>query len=112
MKKIIYLLLVLSLTVVFGCAQEQPEEAAKKIFEQQVAGHEGLELDTSGLAYIIVEQEDDTALVEVSGNMAVKAEIPLVKKGGQWVMAVPVETATEEDPSPIEEAVEEKAPAH
>mgnify|MGYP000035347453 CR=1 FL=1 len=112
MKRLMCLILVIGLAAMFGCAQEQPEEAAKKIFEQQVAGHEGLELDTSGLAYIIVEQEDDTALVEVSGNMAVKAEIPLVKKGGQWVMAVPVDEATEEDPIPAEEAAQEKAPAH
>lgn len=112
MKRLMCLILVIALAAMVGCAQEQPEEAAKKIFEQQVAGHEGLELDTSGLAYIIVAQEDETALVEVSGNMAVKAEIPLVKKGGQWVMAIPVEEATGEDPSPAEDVVEEKAPAH
>jgi len=73
----------------FGCAQEKPEAAAKKIFEQQVASHQGLELDTSGLAYHVVELGEDNVLVEVSGNMAVKASLPLVKKGGQWVLAIP-----------------------
>jgi hypothetical protein len=108
MKRLMCLILVLGLAGMFGCAQEQPEAAAKKVFEQQVAVHEGLELDTSGLAYTLVEQEGDTALVEVSGNMAVKAEILLVKKGGQWAMDVPADEATEEDPIPTEE----KAPSH
>jgi hypothetical protein len=89
MKRIICLVLLLGLVVMFGCAQEKPEAAAKKIFEQQVAGHEGLELDTSGLVYTIADRGDDTAVVEVSGKIVVKAAIPLEKKGGQWVLAVP-----------------------
>jgi hypothetical protein len=96
MKKIICLILVLGVAVMFGCAQEKPEAAAKKIFEQQVAGHEGIELDTAGLVYTIVEQGDNRALVEVSGNIAVKAAIPLVEKKGQWVLDMPtVETSGE-----------------
>ena len=89
MKKIICLILVLGVAVIFGCAQEKPEAAAKKIFEQQVAGHEGIELDTSGLIYTLTEKGDNRALVEVSGNMAVKAAIPLVEKKGQWVLDMP-----------------------
>ena len=97
MKKILCVLLMLGMAVMVGCAQEQPEAAAQKIFEQQVAGHEGLELDTSGLVYTIVDQGENAAVVEVSGQMAVKAAIPLAKKGGQWVLAVPAaETADEE----------------
>lgn len=99
MKKIICLILVLGVAVMFGCAQEKPEAAAKKIFEQQVAGHEGMELDTSGLVYTIVEQGDSSALVEVSGNMAVKAAIPLVEKKGQWVLDIPMVETSGEDPA-------------
>ena len=95
MKKILCVILVLGLAVVFGCAQDEPEAVAKKIFEQQVAGHQGLELDTSGLVYTIVDQGDDTAVVNISGNMAVKAAIPLAKKGGQWVLAIPADEASE-----------------
>ncbi len=91
MKKLFFLILALSLLLFFGCAQEKPEAAAKKIFEQQVAGHEGLQLDTSGLAYELVEQDGDRALVEVTGLMPVKAKIPLVRKQGKWVMAATVE---------------------
>jgi hypothetical protein len=99
MKRITCLLLVLGLTVVLGCAEEKPEAAAKKIFEAQVgvAGHEGLDLDTSGLVYNITEQGDNSATVEVSGNMAVKASIPLVKEKGQWVLAMPSEQTTEKE---------------
>ena len=89
MKRILCVILALGMAVMVGCAQEKPEAAARKIFEQQVAGHQGLELDTSGLAYHVVEQGEDNVLVEVSGNMAVKASLPLVKKNGQWVLAIP-----------------------
>ena len=99
MKKTLYLSLLLALVVMVGCAQEKPEAAAKKIFEQQVASHQGLELDTSGLVYTIVEQGDKSALVEVSGNMAVKAAIPLVEKKGQWVLDVPAVETSGEDPA-------------
>lgn len=96
MKKIYCVMLVLGVAVMFGCAQDEPQAVAKKIFEQQVAGHEGLELDTSGLAYQVVEQGEDNVLVEISGSMAVKASLPLVKKGGQWVLAIPAGEAAEE----------------
>lgn len=100
MKKIICLILLLGVAVMFGCAQEEPEAAAKKIFEQQVAGHEGLELDTSGLVYTIVEQGEENVLVQISGNMAVKAALPLVKKNGQWVLAVPKEEPEAKEAKP------------
>ena len=96
MKRILCVILVLGVAVIFGCAQEKPEAAAKKIFEQQVAGHEGIELDSSGLVYTLVEQGDNSALVEVSGNMAVKAAIPLVEKKGQWVLDMPTVETSEE----------------
>jgi hypothetical protein len=54
-----------------------------------VAGHEGIELDTSRLVYTIVAQEDGVAQVAVTGDMAVKATIPLVEKKGQWVLDPP-----------------------
>lgn len=99
MKRILCVILVLGMMVMFGCAQEAPEAAAKKIFEQQVAGHQGLELDTSGLAYHVVEQGEDNVVVEISGDMAVKAALPLEKKNGQWVLNIPTEGGLEEKPA-------------
>ncbi|MCB2168242.1 MAG: hypothetical protein KQI78_11295 [Deltaproteobacteria bacterium] len=97
MKRTLCVILVLGMAVMVGCAQEKPEATAKKIFEQQVAGHEGMELDTSGLVYTVVEQGDNSALVEVSGNIAVKAAIPLVEKKGQWVLDIPMVETSGED---------------
>lgn len=91
MKKIFYLLLALAILMFFGCGTDKPEAAARKIFEQQVqgTGHEGLALDTSDLVFSLLEKDDNTALVAVSGRMAVKATLPLVKRQGQWVLDMP-----------------------
>ena len=92
MKRLMGLMLVIGLVAMFGCAQEKPEAAAKKIFDQQAAGHEGLSLDTSGLNYALIEQDGDKALVEVTGVIPVKATIALVKLQGKWVPDMPGET--------------------
>ncbi len=90
MKKVIALVAAVGLLLVFGCADQKPEEAARQIVDQQVAvHHEGFEMDTSRVVYKVVEQDDDTAMVEVSGDIAVKAVIPLTKKGGEWALNVP-----------------------
>jgi hypothetical protein len=88
MKPTSVLLLAASMLLFFGCAQEKPEEAAQKIFEQQLqaAAHEGLQMDPSGLDYDIVAEGDGRALVEVTGLMPVKATLPLVKQKGQWIL--------------------------
>lgn len=103
MKRLLCVLLVVGISALLGCAQEKPEAAAKKIFEEQVqvAAHEGLQMDTSGLDYDLVEENDERAVVEVTGLMPVKATIPLVKQKGAWVLAVPTGAG-----------VEEKATAH
>lgn len=96
MRKGIFYLVVAGLLLFFGCAEQKPEEAARKIVDQQVAiHHEGFELDTSKVAYKVVEQDDQRAMVEVSGNIVVKAVIPLAKKGGEWVLNVPTAEAPE-----------------
>ena len=89
MKKSICFLFVAVVAIV-GCAEQKPEEAARKIVDQQVAvHHEGLELDTSRVVYKVIEQDDDTAMVEVSGDIAVKAVLFLAKKNGDWVLNLP-----------------------
>ena len=89
MKKGLCILFTVSLLII-GCAEQKPEEAARRIVDQQVAiHHEGFELDTSRVTYKVIEQDGQTAMVEVSGNIAVKAVVPLAKKGGEWVLNVP-----------------------
>ena len=76
--------------LIISCADQKPEEAARQIVDQQVAvHHEGFQMDTSRVAYKVIAQDGDTAMVEVSGDIAVKAVIPLAKKGGEWVLNVP-----------------------
>ncbi|MDJ0723068.1 MAG: hypothetical protein QNJ04_15635 [Desulfobacterales bacterium] len=103
MKKGICFLFV-AVFLVVGCAEQKPEEAARKIVDRQVAvHHEGLEMDTSRVAYKVIAQDGDTAMVEVSGDIAVKAVIPLAKKGGEWVLNVPhADKAAKGAPKPAE----------
>ena len=97
MKHFFSFLLIVGLATTMGCAQEKPEA----IFEQQlqVAAHEGLQMDPSGLDYDIVEENDDRVVVEVTGLMPVKATIPLVKKKSKWVLAVPTDEVPESGPA-------------
>lgn len=90
MKSAICLLVGVGVLLTMGCAEQKPEEAARKIVDQQVAvHHKGFEMDTTKVVYKVVEQDDQHAMVEVSGNIAVKALIPLSKKGDEWVLAAP-----------------------
>jgi hypothetical protein len=107
MQKTIGIVALLGLLMLFGCAEQKPEAAAKKIVDQQVAiHHEGFELDTSKVSYRVVTQDDDSATVEVSGNIAVRATIPLTKKDGEWVLAMPAAEVEKES------AAKEKTAAH
>ncbi len=108
MKKGLCILFTVSLLII-GCAEQKPEEAARRIVDQQVAiHHEGFELDTSRVTYKVIEQDGQTAMVEVSGNIAVKAVVPLAKKGGEWVLNVP----REQTPAKRQHAAEKKSAGH
>ncbi len=88
MKRMLCLLAIAGLVVV-GCAKSKPADVARSYVSHLVAKHKGFKLDTSKLKYKVVEQGKDSATVEVSGKVTVKAEIPLVKRGDQWVVAGP-----------------------
>jgi hypothetical protein len=87
MKKALCLIMMTGLWAVIGCQPNKPEDAAKAFINQQISAHQGVDLDTSGLKYEIVEQTDGTAKALVSGDIAVEAEIDLVKTGGKWKVA-------------------------
>ena len=60
MRKAIICLAVAGLILFVGCAEQKPEDAARKIVDQQVKiHHKGIELDTSKVVYKVVEQEGD-----------------------------------------------------
>lgn len=113
MKRIVCLFAVLGLTVLVGCQQAKPVDAAKNIMKQQIAGHKGFDFDTSKLKYKVIEQEGDTAKVAVTGAVEVKAELSLKKEGGKWVLAgketgAKKEAAAKKEPA----AVKAKAAEH
>ncbi len=88
MKRIICVLAITGLFTFIGCAKQAPEDAARQIVEKQIATkHQGFILDPSDLDYKVVEEGDDFARVVVSGEIKVKGEIALVRKGDKWVIA-------------------------
>ena len=90
MKKLICLLVGAGLLLTVGCAEQKPEDAARKIVDQQVKiHHEGFALDTSKVVYKVVSQDGRKARVEVTGDIAVQAVIPLVMQDGEWVLDMP-----------------------
>ena len=93
MKKILCLLGVVALTWIGGCAKQTPEDAAKSYVRQMVEKHKGIELNTSKLKYQVVKQDNDTAVVEVSGPVEVKAAMSMVKQGNKWVLVEKEEAA-------------------
>ncbi len=112
MRKAILYLTVAGLTLFIGCAEQKPEDAACKIVDQQVKiHHKGFELDTSKVVYKVAEQDGDKAKVEVSGDIAVQAVIPLVMQDGEWVLDMPTgeAPAKKAHPRPTDKAPEKQA---
>lgn len=87
MKKLSYWVMAIGILAVIGCQPSKPEDVAKAFMNQQISAHQGFDLDTSGLKYEIVEETPGTSKVLVSGNIAVEAELNLVKTGGKWTLA-------------------------
>lgn len=123
MKKVLCLLAIIGLLAAVGCGPKAPEDAAKQFIDQQILKHKGMQLDTSKLNYKVIEKDSNSAVVAVSGQITMKAEVPLVKKAGMWIVghqeAAPKMAAkTSHEPAQQAEAKAEKAekvekaPAH
>jgi hypothetical protein len=87
MKKVLCFIVATGLLASVGCQPTKPEDVAKAYMNQQISAHQGVDLDTSGLEYQVVEESADTAKVLVSGDIAVTAELNLVKIGGKWSLS-------------------------
>jgi hypothetical protein len=98
MKKALCLIMATGLLALVGCQPSKPEDVAKAYMNQQISAHEGFDLDTSGLKYEIVEQTEGTAKVLVSGDIAVQAQLDLVKTGGKWTLSENAPEAEAEEP--------------
>lgn len=99
MKKILCLLASVALLGIIGCAKKAPEDAAKRYVKEMIAKHQGFDMDTSKLNYKVVEETKDSAKIEISGAIEVKAEMALVKRGGEWILEPAGKTA-EKVPAP------------
>jgi hypothetical protein len=87
MKKVLCLVMTTGVLAVIGCQPTKPEDVAKAFVNKQISASQGVDLDTSGLKYEMFEETDGTARVLVSGDIAVEAELNLVKTGGKWTVA-------------------------
>ena len=87
MKSVICLVLAMGLLALAGCQQSKPEDAARAFMNRQIPAHKGMDLDTSGLEYQVVQESGDAAKVLITGDIEVKAELNLIKTDGEWKVA-------------------------
>ena len=113
MPKTIVYLVAAGLILFVGCAEQKPEDAARKIVDKQVKiHHQGFELDTSKVVYKVVEQGGDKAKVEVAGDIAVQAVIPLMMQDGKWVLDMPSDKAPAKTAHKMPSGKAPETPAH
>ncbi|MGD9277606.1 MAG: hypothetical protein PVG37_03395 [Desulfobacterales bacterium] len=88
MKKIMYLFIILSVLMVFGCGKDSPEDVAKDYVKKQFKLDNAEKLDTSDLKYTVTEDpEANNATVKVSGSIKYEEQIHLIQKKGKWVIS-------------------------
>ena len=88
MKKIIYLGMILSVLMVFGCGKDSAEDVAKDYVKKQFTLDNGGKIDTSNLTYTVTEdKEGNNATVKVSGTMNYKEQLHLIKENGKWIIS-------------------------
>jgi hypothetical protein len=87
MKKIIYLGIILSIFMVFGCGKDSPEDVAKDYVKKQFTHNKAGKLDMSNLKYTVTEnQEGNNATVKVSGTIKYEEQIHLIKEKEKWII--------------------------
>jgi hypothetical protein len=86
MKKMLCGVMVIAAIMLFGCSKPSPEEVAKEYVKKQFTSDYGVKLHTSNLAYKIVKEDEDSATVNVSGNIYYEEDIQLVKAGDTWIL--------------------------
>jgi len=88
MKKIMYLGIILSVLMVFGCGKHSPEDVAKDYVNNQFTLDNGGKLDTSNLKYTVTEdKEGNNATLKVSGTINYEEQIHLIKENGKWIIS-------------------------
>jgi hypothetical protein len=108
MKKAVFVCIGIVMLVFIGCGffgkGATPEEVAEKYIGTKF---EKIGCDLSGLKYTVDEKEDK-ATVKISGNIKYEKKIDLVKKDGEWKIAVMAVKANKAPPEAKLEAPEAK----
>jgi len=89
MKKIVYLCVVVSVLMIFGCGKATVEDVAKDFVEQQFRFDNTVKLDLSKLKYKAAPVEGNTVVVKVSGPIYYEGKVTLVKAGRDWKVEAP-----------------------
>jgi len=84
MKKIVYLGIIMSVLMFFGCGKASVEDVAKDYVKKQCAFDNDVKIDTSKLKYTVTKKENNTATVKVSGAINLDGQLFLVKRGKKW----------------------------
>jgi hypothetical protein len=88
MKKVIYLGMILSVLMLFGCGKDSAEDVAKDYVKNQFTLDTAGKLDTSNLTYTVTEdKEGNNATVKVSGTINYEEQIHLIKENGKWIIS-------------------------
>lgn len=93
---------------IVGCGGDKElnaEDFTKSVIAEQFKGDV---CDISDLDYKVIQDDGETATVEVEGEIEYKDILSLVKKDGKWMLASAVVKAEEKAAEPVEKA-EEKA---
>lgn len=86
MKKIALTGVLLSVFVIAGCGSDTPDKVAKSYVKDNVNFSKSLDADCKGLEFVVVEENDEKAVVEVKGAVQYEGELKLLKNEGKWVV--------------------------
>ena len=70
----------------FGCAKPGPEDVAKDYIKKHFDPDFGVTLNTSDLAYKVLDKGENNVTIKVSGNIYYEENIKLVKANGNWTI--------------------------
>ena len=84
MKRVVWIMMLISVFMFFGCKKVAVEDVAKDHVKKQFKLVDNAKLDLSKLKYTVIKKEGDKATVNISGPIQYDEQIILVKDGRKW----------------------------
>ena len=112
MRNILYLGIIVSVFMLFGCGKATIEDVAKDHVKKQLNLDKGVKLDISKLQYTVTKKEGDTATVKVAGTINYEEQIFLVKDGRKWRIEEKKAEQVKQPEQPKKTEPEEPHPVH